>query len=248
MQEEMMPADEDAFDTIIKVLWDTPKPRTRGPKPAHALEDVLDAAIGNADAEGLDAVSMQRVADVLGFTKMAVYRYVSGRPELVALMTDRALGLPPDIGGRTWRDRMETWARSAFRIFLLHPWGMEATTGPRVFGPNEAEWTEAGLAILQETGLNGPQRLDVLAVLMAHLRGIAQQMPGDKPGLALETEMNALTMRALRSQPDRFPLFQDAIREAAASGAENQALEFGLACILDGVEQRMAKPGEGPAR
>jgi AcrR family transcriptional regulator len=87
------------------LLW---RPRTdgsRGPKPALTLDGIADAAITVADAEGLAAVSMQRVAADLGFTKMALYRYLPGKAELVALMVERALGGPPDLTGQAWRTR-----------------------------------------------------------------------------------------------------------------------------------------------
>ena len=71
-------------------FW-APRPRpTRGPKPALTLGQIADAAIAVADAEGLAAVSMQRVAADLGYTKMSLYRYLPGKAELVAAMIERA--------------------------------------------------------------------------------------------------------------------------------------------------------------
>jgi len=185
---------------------------------------------------------MQRVAQELGFTKMAVYRYVPGRPELVALMTDRALGLPPKPSkSKNWRKRIEAWAQAVFDIFTAHPWGLEATTGQRVMGPNEMAWAEAGLEPLAETGLNGPDRLDVLAVMLGHLRSSAQMVAGIGPSLGLETQMNLLTTRTLNGREAEFPQFSAAIAEASALKAENNGLSFGINCILDGVEWQMAK-------
>jgi AcrR family transcriptional regulator len=230
------------YAATMELLWGPPKAKTRGPKPAHSLEDLLDAAIRIADAEGLDAVSMQRVAQELGFTKMAVYRYVPGRPELVALMTDRALGLPPKPSkSKNWRKRMEVWALAVFEIFIAHPWGLEATTGQRVMGPNEMAWAEAGLEPLAETGFNGPDRLDVLAAILGHLRSAAQQMGGAGPTMGVETQMNLLTTHALDGREAEFPQFSAAIAEAAHLHAENNGLSFGINCILDGVEWQMAK-------
>ena len=229
------------FDAALELLWGVTKVKSRGPKPAHALDDVLDAAIRVADAEGLGAVSMQRLAQELGFTKMAVYRYVPGRSELVALMTDRALGAPPArFEGRSWRQRMEAWALAVYAVFLAHPWGLEATTGRRVVGPREVAWAEAGLAILADTGLNGPSSLDVLGVIVEHLRSAAQQVAGTGPTIGLEGELNALMSQALRNRALEFPHYDMAIREAAAGG-EDQGLSFGLHCILDGVEWQLSK-------
>lgn len=78
----------------VEVLWG-PGPRpTRGPKPALSLERIARAGIEAADSDGLAAISMQRVAERLGFTKMSLYRYVPGKAELIALMTDTAIGAP----------------------------------------------------------------------------------------------------------------------------------------------------------
>jgi AcrR family transcriptional regulator len=228
------------FDETIKLLWRAPAFKKRGPKPAHSLGDVLDAAIRVADSEGLERVSMQRLALELGFTKMAVYRYLPGRAELIALMTDRAIGSPPEtFRGSSWRDRIDAWAQAVFLVFVAHPWGIEATTGRRVPGPHEIAWVEAGLAILVETGLDGASRLDVLAVITGHLRFIAVQASGRGATIGLETEMNTLMNYALVGHEMAFPLFQAAIREAATTKAEQGALSFGLSCILDGVERKL---------
>lgn len=229
------------FDATIELLWRKPRSRTRGPKPAHSLDDLLDAAIRLADEEGLEAVSMQRLADQVGFTKMAIYRYLPGRTELIALMTDRCLGAPPKrFQARGWRRRLEAWAMAAFEVFMAHPWGIEATTGRRVFGPNEVSWMETGLNILAATELDGSDRLDVLGVIMGHLRSIAQQAAAGS-SLTLETEFYELATRALEGHEEIFPQFCAASRQAAFSGKQNNGLGFGLHCILDGVEARMLR-------
>src|SRR3954447_20148804 len=95
-------------------FW-APRPRpTRGPKPALTLDQITDAAIAIADAEGLAAVSMQRVAADLGFTKMSLYRYLPGKNELVAAMIERALQTPPAVTG-PWREALTAWATALVR-------------------------------------------------------------------------------------------------------------------------------------
>ncbi|MBF6081792.1 TetR/AcrR family transcriptional regulator C-terminal domain-containing protein [Nocardia cyriacigeorgica] len=83
--------------TVVELLWGTGRPAKRGPKPSLSLEAIVGAAIELADAEGMAGVSMQRVAERLGYTKMSLYRYVPGKAELAALMLEQALGAPPDI-------------------------------------------------------------------------------------------------------------------------------------------------------
>src|SRR5215207_232262 len=125
------------------LLW---RPRTdgsRGPKPALTLDGIADAAITVADAEGLAAVSMQRVAADLGFTKMALYRYLPGKAELVALMVERALGGPPDLTGQAWRPGLRTWAHSLLAAHLRHPWAWKPSCCRALSGPTrQAGWRQ----------------------------------------------------------------------------------------------------------
>ncbi|WP_432758609.1 TetR/AcrR family transcriptional regulator [Streptomyces lydicamycinicus] len=98
----------------VELLWGGRERPSRGPKPALSLERITRTAIALADTGGLGAVSMQRVAAELDFTKMSLYRYVPGKSELVALMIDRAMGEPPsapspDTAGR---DGEEPWRGS----------------------------------------------------------------------------------------------------------------------------------------
>nr|WP_244163695.1 TetR/AcrR family transcriptional regulator [Rhodococcus koreensis] len=80
-----------------ELLWGSPDRPKRGPKPALSLERIVATAISMADAEGLATLSMQRLAEDLGFTKMSLYRYTPGKAELTALMLDAALGPAPDL-------------------------------------------------------------------------------------------------------------------------------------------------------
>lgn len=232
------------LEAAVDLLWGRPKLRTRGPRPAHDLAEVLDAAIGLADREGLQAVSMQRLAQELGFTKMALYRYVPGRPELVAAMTDRALGPAPPDPGEGWRKGLEAWALAAVATFLAHPWGLETTTGARVLGPNEAAWTEAGLKLLAGLPLRGAERFDVLAVVISHARSMAQQVVGSGSGAARGGGNERLLTAGIRRDPARFPEFARAVAEAAAEGGADNGLSFGLNCIFDGVAMRIAAAGD----
>src|SRR3984957_4776793 len=82
--------------TALDLLWGTRDRPRRGPRPSLSLDRIVAAAISLADEEGLANLSMQRLAERLGCAKMALYRYVPGKSELVALMVDAALGDPPE--------------------------------------------------------------------------------------------------------------------------------------------------------
>ncbi|WP_328999842.1 TetR/AcrR family transcriptional regulator [Kribbella sp. NBC_00709] len=218
------------------LLWGKPPLPSRGPKPAVTLTGIAEAGIRIADAEGLDAVSMQRIADVLPVTKMALYRYVPGKTELVAVMSDLAMGAPPDRPDLSWREALYTWAIDLYDGFLQHPWLLQSTIGRRLLGPNELTWMERGIAALAGTGLTGGEQLDSILVITSHVRNLGQQsanLPGHSTGLT-EDDMQRSLAEILTTRADRFPHLAIAMRTTA--GSENQGLEFGLERILDGLE------------
>jgi AcrR family transcriptional regulator len=210
-------------------LWQERAQPTRGPKPALTLDKIADAAIAIADAEGLAAVSMQRVAADLGYTKMSLYRYLPGKSELVAAMIERGMGEPPAISKDGWRAALTAWAGALLAAFGEHTWAQEATSGARPIGPHELAWTERALAVLPE-GLTGAERLDTVATIAGHVRMIAGQA-----GQA-ESELAASMIHAMAEHAERFPALAAAMADVGAHGGGDQAFSFGLERILDGLE------------
>jgi len=231
---------------LVEILWSDRVERRRGPRPRLSRDDVVAAAIALADGEGFDAVTMQRVADAVGAAKMGLYRYVPGKAELAALMVDHALGAPPAVPDGRWRDGLRTWATAMRERMAAHPWTLELTLGPRVPGPNELAWFEAGLAALRSTPLDGAQRLDVLALLTEHVRGSVQQAARtDRPESALADALGPVLAR----HGEHFPATVRAFADAAATGGRDDAFRFGLDLVVRGVEAlvRDADVGVAPA-
>ncbi|MFI6846479.1 TetR/AcrR family transcriptional regulator C-terminal domain-containing protein [Kitasatospora sp. NBC_00085] len=222
-----------AADTA-RLLWGPhPKP-TRGPKPALTLERIAWAGIEIADAEGLGAVSMQRVAGLLDYTKMSLYRYVPGKAELVALMVEETVGEPaPATGAPDWREQLRDWSAQLTDVFGAHPWLLDAPVGPRVMGPRELAWLERVVAALDGNGLTGPERMDAAVLLAGHVRGIAEQARAAGPGGGPESQMLAVLGGLVQEHADRFPALAVAM---TAQDGHDQALAFGLERILDGLD------------
>jgi AcrR family transcriptional regulator len=223
----------------VELLWG-PRPQpTRGPKPALSIEHIAQAAIEVADAEGLAAVSMQRVAGELGFTKMALYRYVPGKAELIALMVDTAAGAPPRLDGGPggWRTQLGQWATRLLAVLQRHPWLLDATVGPRIMGPNELGWLERAVAALDGTDLDGGERMDAVLVIIGHVRTIAQQSrtATGPPQDNSEEQLGAVIAELLRTHGDRYPAVTAALASAVRHGSQDKALEFGLERIFDGL-------------
>jgi AcrR family transcriptional regulator len=214
----------------VEFLWDGKAQPTRGPKPALTLDRIADTAIAIADAEGLAAVSMQRVAADLGKTKMSLYRYLPGKAELVAVMLERGLGEAPELTADGWRAALTQWCEHLLRVYRAHPWAQEVTLGARPLGPYEVGWMERALAVLPP-GLTGAERLDVVAVLAMHARTPAAQA-GSRQS---EAELTAAMAAVLTTHADRFPALAAALADVDPA-AQGQAFAFGLARILDGLE------------
>ncbi|MFI9046578.1 TetR/AcrR family transcriptional regulator [Streptomyces sp. NPDC053427] len=239
----------------VELLWGGRERPSRGPKPALSLERITRTAMAIADIGGLGAVSMQRVAGELDFTKMSLYRYVPGKMELVALMIDTAMGEPPAPapagGDGGWRPALREWAEQLAAAFRRHPWLLNATIGPRVMGPNELGWTERALSALADTNLNGGEQLDAVVVVAGHVRAITQVSASLGLGSAQAKEpeqvMSAALNELLVGRSDRFPALTAALASAEETDSRDQSLEFGLERILDGLEAHIARRAEAEA-
>jgi AcrR family transcriptional regulator len=223
----------------VELLWGHRGQPTRGPRPALTLASIAEAAIKVADEEGLDAVSMQRVAAALDVTKMALYRYVSSKAELLAVMTEIAVGEPPVLAGVRggWRRRLEKWAELLRATWRQHPWIPAVTVGDRLMGPRETGWTEAAVATLEGTGLTGAERMDAVFLLSGHVRN-TQSAAGTQPWTA-DRRLSPLLTDLVRRDKERFPALVAATDEGGRQ-ADDNGWTFGLDRILDGLEQLIA--------
>ncbi len=223
--------------SLANSVWGKKPVRTRGPKPTLSADQIAQVATGLADAEGLAAVTMQRLARELGLTTMAIYRYFRAKADLVALMIDSASDLPLHFGKPPcpWNRRLKEWAHRCLAIYTEHPWFLEATASREsIMGPNELSWMEAALAMLAESGLGPRQRQHAFLAIMGLVRGHATfQQIGMRPNSS--REWNRELARMLQSEFHRYPILLDVVRSGGFSEDAGGAFEFGLNCILEGI-------------
>ena len=228
----------------IAAAWGV-RTATKGPRPKLTLEEIVRAAIDAADEEGLDAVSMNRLAKRLGASPMGLYRYVSSKEELLELMVDAALGPIPDAPpGEDWRmglRRCATWLTDAMSA---HPWSTHVPiTGPPLT-PNSVAWLDAALASLGATGLTEGEKASVALMLSGYVREHVMLMADVAANFLGSAETPDAAMRGyvetLRgvAPPDRFPALRAAVDAGVFDRADppEEELDFGLERILDGVE------------
>lgn len=118
----------------LALAWGLAAAPQRGPKRELSLERIVEAAIAIADAEGLAAVTMQRVAQTFEFSTMALYRYVTTKDELHRLMLDTALGATPSAGPGVTRS-----VRVRVRVPVPTPW--TGAPGARTWQASSASWS-----------------------------------------------------------------------------------------------------------
>ncbi|AJC53099.1 MULTISPECIES: TetR/AcrR family transcriptional regulator [Streptomyces] len=228
----------------VALLWGEQDRPARGPKPSLTPQRIAGSAVALADAEGLEAVSMSKVAAAFDVSAMALYRYIPGKTELVELMVESVLADVPDLttAGPGWRPRLIAWAQRSWQVYQAHPWLIAATAMRRqVMGPNQLGWLDAALAAMEPTGLTAPQRHQVFLLLAGHVRSLAQQLVDFDEDH--NREWTRLTNELLTRQADRFPALTRAVADGAFAPDDIDPLAFGLERILDGVQTLIDRTG-----
>ncbi|MPZ82762.1 MAG: TetR family transcriptional regulator [Actinophytocola sp.] len=233
----------------MELLWGTKPPPSRGRKPGMTVDRIVAAAIEVADAEGLDGLSMRRVADGLGVGTMSLYRYVPSKAELQDLMLDAVIGddVPSPLGSGGWRAGLERLARSSLDGYLRHPWLLRMSLTRGAMGPNQTAALDAVLRSIDGIGLSGGEQMAVVQLVTGYAHGVAQQLVDatqaqQHSGLSDEqfrTEFAPLLDEHLTA--DRFPALEKLWRNEEMGWVD--PFEFGLERVLDGIETLVAARG-----
>jgi AcrR family transcriptional regulator len=211
-------------------LWSDRERWERKPRMGLSLARIAEAAVAVADKEGIDAVSMQRVAEDLGFTKMSLYRHVANKAELVKVMIDIAVGEPPDLSTIRdgWRSRLEELVRQLTQVWQQHPWIPDVTVGGRTMGPREVGWTESALSAFAGTPLTGDERLAAVFLLFGHIRNThSNANAGTQPWM--DTQQAA----RLERRRDTLPELTSALA-AEGTALRDNGRAFGLERLYAG--------------
>jgi AcrR family transcriptional regulator len=213
------------------------------------LDRIVRTAIELADANGLQAVSVRRITEHLGFTTMSLYRHVPGKEELMDLMRDAAIGeeARPDQQPGHWRKALEAWARRGWSLQKRHPWLAAMSGTRRVPGPKAVARYEAALQVMAGSGLEPAEVVAVVELIGGFVESAARQ--------ASETAETEQSTGVTDSEwwEARSSLFEKlggypALESIWRSGGYERPLdpfEFGLERLLDGVE-RLVSSRRGP--
>ena len=239
-----------ALPGSVAAAWGVRARPQKGPRPTLSLGRIVQAAVRVADTEGLDAVSMGRVAAELGTAPMSLYRHVSAKEELLTLMVDAAWGPAPDGPapdgqgpGEGWRAGLSRWAWALRAGARRHPWAVRIPLNGLPIMPNEVAWFENALACLAGTGLSEARKASVIMLLAGYVRNLATTEADIEAairasGLAPSQWMASYPrMLAELADPLRFPALTRFIAAGVFETADDPDDEFvfGLDRILDGV-------------
>jgi AcrR family transcriptional regulator len=245
----------------MRLLWRLEFSGRRGPKPSLSLDDIVSAAVQIADEDGLDALSMRRIAEQLGVGAMTLYSYVPTKSDLLDLMVDRIAGeqIMSFDDGADLRTSLERIARGQWEICQRHHWVVQLTWTRAPMGPNMLDAYEAGMSVVAGLGLSGREMSEVLMLVSSYVLGAAR-LAVDAVTLPSATSIDDADWWAgvgpvLEAvwDPARFPTLSSPEMANAWAQLDDErgfflaeafsAFEFGLARVLDGIEAFVERQG-----
>ena len=224
---------------------------SRGPKRAYSKEKIAALAIRIADAEGLEAASIRRIAAKLGSGAASLYRYVANKQDLFDLMADSVLGedrMPRS--SRDWRADLRKAARLYRAMYLRHPWMLTVSGFRMLNGTNLLRWVEFTLSAIDGHGMDIDEMLVLSNTLFAYARGHAASEIGEREA-SVRSGMSRVDWmiehaESTRSivESERFPYFNRIVKDAATphrEAMEEAGFQEGLECLLDGFAVRLER-------
>jgi AcrR family transcriptional regulator len=252
-----MNGEEFRLPPLAAVLWGRDDGRRPGPKPGLDLQRIGAAAVELADVGGIAAVSMAKVAAALGVSTMALYRYVSGKQELVDLMLNEVYdpAPPPFPADSGWQQRLRIWAGALRDVLVKHRWVMEIPITEPAVTPSQVYWTELGLSAFAGTPLNAQDKLSALLLTDNYVRGMTQ-LSIDPTADATGADAGERYARglALLAATEDLPEIAAAISgggfddEPGEQDFSQQEFAFGLDTLIAGIQVRLAarrRPQDG---
>jgi AcrR family transcriptional regulator len=236
----------------VELLWGVDPKSGKGPRPRLSILGITTSAVALADEDGLDGLSMRRLAQRLDVAPMNLYAYVPGKAELLDLMVDRVSGEvleePLPAG---WRAGLRALAHSNWSLYVRHPWLLSVSTVRAPLGPNTLAKYERELSVIDGIGLSDVAMDSVLSLVLGHVASVSRRV-ADAADAVRRSGLTDLqwwerSAPALAEVVDaaQFPV---ASRVGTASGRQHGAasdaavaLEFGLERILDGVAALLAR-------
>jgi AcrR family transcriptional regulator len=226
------------------LVWERPEPPQRPVLAPLSRDRLVRTAIQLADADGLDAVSLRKVAAALDAGPMRLYGYIETKEELLDLMVD-AVYAEIRPAGQGWREVLRSLAAATRRAAWQHEWLADLIGGRPQLGPNTLAAGNAVLAALDgvDLGLVVPAVAAVNAyVVGAVRREITERRAERASGMSIRQFQVAYGPYLERAfAAGRFPALATVVRDGPHLSADDQ-FQAGLEFLLDGIEARFGRP------
>ena len=211
-------------------------------------ERVLTAAVALADVEGLDAMSMRRLADHLGVVPMALYKHVANKDELVDAMVDTIVAAfgAVDVGTTPdWRDRFRARLLAARAVVLRHPWARRALESRTQRSAVVLDHLESLTSDLLAGGCSPELAHHAMHAIGARAWGFSPELFDDRQDVGPRAVDPDEQRQQLAAAAERYPsIAAVSLRAIDAAGAaaplacdEQYEFEFAADLLLDGIER-----------
>jgi AcrR family transcriptional regulator len=237
---------------VRPIIWLRAKQGGPGPVPGFTRNEIAATAVALADRDGLEAVTMRRLAKALRVVPGALYRYVTSKDELVLLMIDAVAGeLRHHVKASPhWRVNLRRAAHAMRATFLAHPWMTTQLGGRATLGPNTLRAAERLLVLTAASGMNALDAMALVDALQAYVRGyvaseIADREAVRRSGLSPdEWWQTQLDYERACFATGKFPKLAEAVARVAAEPVVTRVetgFERGLERLLDGFTPHVVR-------
>jgi len=198
-------------------------------------------ALELVDREGLDALTMQRLARELGAGTMTLYGYFESRDDLLDAIVDAAVDARPwpPARGADWRERLAHTVRGSFRALGRHPALAEIRARRPVLRPEALRFAERVIGLLREAGFEPEEAASAFRLIFTYTFGFAVLSPQRSRDEARQAAASA----AAALPPDEYPNLTAHPREWTHAMAGVEQFDYGLERLLDGLQARAAQKG-----
>jgi len=211
-----------------------PEPRAR-----LSRQRVLGAAIDQADAGGLEVLTMRTLAEALDVAPMALYRYVANKDDLIDAMVDEVFGeIGVPSGGGDWRSAMRRRAISVRDALARHRWAIGLMESRRSPGPANLRHHDAVIGRLRASGFSVELAAHAYSALDSYIYGFAltkMNLPFQSSDDIAEVAEGMLEPFPANAYPNLVEFLTEHVMRPGYDYGEE--FEYGLDLILDGLER-----------
>jgi AcrR family transcriptional regulator len=223
------------------------------PRVPLSRERVLHAAIGLADAAGIESLSMRKLGQELGVEAMSLYNHVANKEDVLDGMVDIVVGEINDVVGEIdvtsvdWKTALRRRILSAREILLLHPWAPGVIESRSNISPLMMRYFDSVIGLFMEAGFSVDLTHHAMHALGSRALGFTQELYEDSQ------DLDANTIAMLQQMAGEYPNITAMVSQITHNFEttlgwcdDQEEFEFALDLLLDGLESLRAREADLP--